>query len=224
MKTFDLFPTLVATETYSSHSEFKQIFFDNLPKYTREDGITGEQSGHIDLHLNPDFEDLFRFVSNVAEDYIETLIGTKDIWEIWLVKTWFSDFNVPMHNHEDAHLSFVYYVNVPENAQNPLHFLPPVNHTNDLTSGMFMAHKDTPAVKHNNQYNCNSVVFTPEEGVLIMFPAKLRHMVENNIKELQPNIQDRRISLAGDFILTLKEPTARSMGLQPISNWRSMNK
>ena len=220
MKTFDLFPTLVGTETYTSHKQFKQVFFDNLPKYIREDGLTGEQSGHIDLHLNPDFEDLFKFISSVAEDYIDTLVGTKDTWQPWLVKTWFSDFSVPAHNHEDAHLSFVYYVNVPREAKHPLHFMPPANRCNDLTNGMFLAHKDTAAVAYNNQYNCNSVLFTPEEGVLVIFPAKLRHAVENLTKTTPPKIEDRRISLAGDFVLTLKEPTARSMGLQPISNWR----
>jgi hypothetical protein len=221
MKTFDLFPTLVGTETYADHNRFKQVFFDNLPKYLREDGITGEQSGHVDLHLNPDFEDLFKFVSGVAEDYIDTLVGTKDMWQPWLVKTWFSDFSVPAHNHDDAHLSFVYYVNVPEDASNPLHFMPPLDRCNDLTRGMFVANKTIPAVKYNNQYNCNSVLFTPEEGALVVFPAKLRHMVENTTRQLQPDMKDRRISLAGDFVLTFKEPTARSMGLQPISNWRN---
>jgi hypothetical protein len=220
MKTFDLFPTLVGTETYAGHKQFKQVFFDSLPKYIREDGITGEQSGHIDLHLNSDFEDFFKFVSKVTEDYVEILVGTKDTWQPWLVKTWFSDFNVPPHNHDDAHLSFVYYVNVPKSMACPLHFFPPLKHTNDLTNGMFLAHKNIATVKHNNQYNCNSVLFTPEEGALIIFPAKLSHAVENTVKELQSKFEDRRISLAGDFILTLKEPTARSMGLQPINNWR----
>lgn len=221
MKTFDLFPTLVATETYTDHEQFKQIFFENLPKYLREDGITGEESGHIDLHLNPDFEDLFKFVAGVAEDYIEELVGSKDIWQPWLVKTWFSDFNVPVHNHDDAHLSFVYYVSVPNAVANPLHFMPPADRCNDLTTGMFLANKTIPAVKYSNQYNCNSVLFVPEEGALVVFPAKLRHMVENTTKQLEPDIKDRRISLAGDFVLTFKEPTARSMGLQPISNWRN---
>jgi len=224
MKTYDLFPTLVATETYEHHDQFKQIFFDNLPKYLREDGITGEESGHVDLHLNPDFEEFFRFVSGVANEYIETLVGTKEIWESWLVKTWFSDFNVPMHNHGDAHLSFVYYVNVPEIAAYPLHLLPPIDRPNDLTTGMFLANKDAKAVEYNNQYNCNSVEFRPSEGILLVFPAKLGHMVKTHKTDQPPNIKDRRISLAGDFILTFKEKTARSMGLQPISNWRSMNK
>lgn len=222
MKTFDLFPTLVGTEVYPEHEQFKKIFFDNLPKYLREDGITGEQSGHVDLHLNPDFEDLFRFISGVAEDYIEELIGLKDIWDLWLVKTWFSDFSVPIHNHADAHLSFVYYVNVPYDKDSPLHMIAPDDRLNDLVSGMFLRNKDIKVVKYNNQYNCNSVEFRPYEGALIIFPAKLKHFVEST--RPSDNIENRRISLAGDFVLTFKETTARSMGLQPISNWRSMNK
>lgn len=224
MKTYDLFPTLVVTETYKQHDQFKKIFFDNLPKYLREDRITGEQSGHVDLHLNPDFEEFFQFVSSTANEYIDTLIGTKEIWEPWLVKTWFSDFNVPLHSHDDAHLSFVYYVNIPKNAAYPLHFIPPIDRLNDLTGGMFLSHKDVKAVEYNNQYNCSSVEFQPTEGALLVFPAKMKHLVETHKVELQPKITDRRISLAGDFILTLKEKTARSMGLQPVSNWRSMNK
>jgi hypothetical protein len=221
MKTFDLFPTLVATDTYEQHDEFKQVFFHNLPKYLRADGITGEQSGHVDLHLNPDFEEFFQFVSSVANEYIDTLIGTKDIWEPWLVKTWFSDFNVPAHNHDDAHLSFVYYVNVPKTAAYPLHFLPPLDMPNDLTRGMFLPNKDIKVVEYNNQYNCNSVELQATEGALVVFPAKLRHGVESAVGRRPTKINDRRISLAGDFVLTFKDKTARSMGLQPVSNWRT---
>jgi len=89
---------------------------------------------------------------------------------------------------------------------------------NDLVNGMFLANKNSAVVVYNNQYNCNSVEFQPYEGALIIFPAKLHHFVEST--KPSDNIKNRRISLAGDFILTLKEPTARSMGLQPINNWR----
>lgn len=222
MKTYDLFPTLVGTEIYSKHDEFKRIFFSNLPKYLREDGITGEESGHVDLHLNSDFEDFFKFVSNTAEEYIQELIGSKDIWELWLVKTWFSDFSVPSHNHEDAHLSFVYYVNVPIDVASPLHMIPPGNRANDLVSGMFLDSKTDEVLKEYNQYNCKSVRFEPKEGGLIVFPSKINHVVEDVRKK--DRIEDRRISIAGDFILTYKKQNCRSMGLQPIQNWRSMNR
>lgn len=222
MKTFDLFPTLVGTEIYKDHANFKKKFFDSLPKYTREDGITGEESGHVAIHLNPDFEDFFQFVSSVAEDYIEELVGSKDIWEPWIVKSWFSDFSVPMHDHADAHLSFVYYVNVPLGKASSLHMIPPVDRLNDLTGGMFLKNKNVEVVKQNNQYNCDSVLFHPSEGALVLFPARMKHVVEPI--QQSDNIYDRRISIAGDFILTFKETTARSMGLQPVSNWRSFDK
>jgi hypothetical protein len=221
MKTFELFPTLVAADLYDDKDSFKKIFFDNIDQYVREDGVTGEASGNVDLHLNPQFVNLFRFVSNTAEQYIEALVGTKEIWEPWIVKSWFSDFSVPAHDHADAHLSFVYYVNVPPDKASPLHMIPPIDRLNDLTSGMFLPNKNIEVVKYNNQYNCTSVVFQPSEGTLLLFPSKMKHTVEPF--QRSDNIQDNRISIAGDFILTFKETTARSMGLQPISNWRSMN-
>jgi hypothetical protein len=223
MKTYDLFPTLIASETYSDAASFRKTFFDNISLYQRDDGITGEQSGHVDLHLNPEFEPFFKFVSSAASDYVEQLVGSKDIWQPWLVKTWFSDFSVPPHSHSDAHLSFVYYVNVPADKRHQLHFIPPVERLNDLTGGMFLPNKDIEPVDEFNQYNCNSVAFTPQEGGLLMFPARLQHVVEQHPPQDVP-IDQKRISIAGDFILAFKEKTARSMGLQPISNWRSWDK
>lgn len=224
MKTFDIFPTLIGSETYSDHEQFKSIFFENVENYLGEDGVTGEASGHVDLHLNPKFEDFFKFVSSQANDYVETLVGSKDIWEPWIVKTWFSDFSVGAHDHADAHLSFVYYVNVPTNKQYPLHFIPPVDRLNDLTKGMFLFNKDHPAINNYNQYNCHSVSFGPEEGTLILFPARLQHAVESLNPKPGETIKDSRVSLAGDIVLTFKEKTARSMGLQPVSMWRSFDK
>jgi hypothetical protein len=221
MKKFDIFPTLIGSETYNNHEQFKSIFFEEVQKYLREDGVTGEASGHVDLHHNPKFEDFFKFVSSQANDYIETLVGSKDMWEPWIVKTWFSDFSVNQHDHADAHLSFVYYVNIPEDKQHPLHFIPPANRLNDLTNGMFLFNKDHAPINSYNEYNCNSVSFPPEEGALIIFPAKLQHAVECINPRPTGSIETSRISLAGDFLLTFRQPSARSMGLQPVSNWRS---
>lgn len=221
MKTFDLFPTLVAADLYDDKDSFKKIFFDNIDQYTREDGVTGEASGNVDLHLNPNFNGLFTFVSSVADQYIGKLVGTEDIWEPWLVKSWFSDFNVPAHDHADAHLSFVYYVNVSEQRASPLHFIPPADRANDLVSGMFLPNKDVDVVTEYNNYNCSSATFVPQEGMVIVFPAKLRHVVEPDVNSRPERIHDRRISIAGDFVLTFKQKTSRSMGLQPVSNWRS---
>lgn len=221
MKTFDLFPTLVGVDLYDDRNSFKKTFFDSIDQYKREDGVTGEASGNVDLHTNPYFTNIFTFISNVAQQYIEKIVGTKDIWEPWLVKSWFSDFSVPAHDHADAHLSFVYYVNVPAGQANPLHFIPSNDRANDLVNGMFLPNKDIDVVTEYNNYNCSSATFVPQEGMVIVFPARLRHVVEPDLNERPETIQDRRISIAGDFILTFKEKTPRSMGLQPVSNWRT---
>jgi hypothetical protein len=88
---------------------------------------------------------------------------------------------------------------------------------------MFMSDRNINVVENYNQYNCSSTAFTAQERMLIIFPARMQQVVETLTTKPTDNLIDRRISLAGDFILTFKESTARSMGLQPISNWRQFN-
>ena len=220
MQTYDLFPTLVGADEYPDWEIFKQKFFDNLVHYTRADGLTGEASGFIDLHLNEDFQDFFKYVADVAKKYVNTIVS-EDVWELWLVKTWYSDFPVPLHDHADSHLSFVYYVNVPENCDQTLQFINPKTNLNDLTRGMFLGEQNKNVEFDRNQYNCTAIEFPLKEGYLIVFPSRLQHVVKtSNDVHIKQDASKSRISIAGDFVLTFKEPMPRGMGLQPINNWR----
>lgn len=223
MQKFDLFPTLVCADLYSEHEAFKQTFFDNISNYTRQDGITGEASGFVDLHLNKEFSSFFEYVTSVANNYVNTIVD-EDVWVLWLVKSWYNNFPVPTHNHADSHLSFVYFVNVPAECDQTLNFLNPKTNLNDLTSGMFLGELNKPTSFQRNQYNCSAIEVPSSEGCLIVFPSKLDHFVKAaDINPLDNDPSKCRITLAGDFIITFKEPTARSMGLQPVRNWRQFN-
>lgn len=222
MQTINLFPTLVGIDTYSEHQVFKKIFFEQLRLYTRQDGVTGEASGFVDLQLNQQFEHFFKYVSSVANQYIRTLVGSDDVWDLWLVKSWYNNFAVPRHDHSDSHLSFTYYVNVPEGLDQPLHFVTPDENLNDLTKGMFLGELNKPLAFERNQYNCASAAFPAIEGMLNVFPSRLQHFVEAPTRlPISEDPLDCRVSIAGDFVLTFKQTTPRSMGLQPVSNWRT---
>jgi hypothetical protein len=71
----------------------------------------------------------------------------------------------------------------------------------------------------------------PVEGQIIVFPSKLKHSVmPDNHKEpiiakdegskTVDDLLERRICIAGDFILTHKNKTNQYLGLQPIKNWK----
>ena len=64
----------------------------------------------------------------------------------------------------------------------------------------------------------------------ILFPATLNHdtighdeLSTNKIEGIN-DVENRRISIAGDIILTYKEKIAKHLGLQPIKNWRMFEK
>jgi hypothetical protein len=151
-----------------------------------------------------------------------------------LVKTWFSaikEASIPQHDHSDAHLSFAYYVNIPDEAPSAeIRFVAPRPQPNDLHSGMFGQTFDgIYPVKEWNIFNSPSWGFTPMEGSLFVFPASLSHFTNNNIKNPTQNtksadidiLKKKRICLAGDFILTFANKSNRSMGIQPVSNWKT---
>jgi hypothetical protein len=90
------------------------------------------------------------------------------------------------------------------------------------------------SIKWNNtknvwdELNSYSWEFAPKEGQLFVFPSTLPHdtvgQSDETIDEGNPTIEmlnENRICLAADIVLTYKEQTPHPLGLQPISNWRT---
>ena len=235
-----MFPTLIGEWTYEQQPEFKEKFFTNLHKHCNSDGFTGEVGSHHDpkhaefisfnIHHNPEFTDFFSYVSNCAREYVDKLRVDVNMWNFNLIKTWIGitdNFAVPVHNHSDAHLAFVYYVNIPDTAHKaPIHFVSPK--PNDLTGNMF--HTRPPMFSSVIEWNIfNSITWNwePVEGMLMMFPSKLNHYTKTGVlggfDELSPDPavqRSRRIAIAGDFLLTYKKPENISYGIQPTESWR----
>jgi hypothetical protein len=136
-----------------------------------------------------------------------------------------------MHNHSDAHLSFVYYANVPDGSGN-LIFQHDRTFLNDLTKGMFLEdYEKRPPINAYNQFNAMSVAYEAKEGLIVIFPAGLDHMTAPSLSATEGDLQTadvniikrRRISIAGDFLLTFKNPVHTAMGLQPVKKWRNFS-
>ena len=81
-----------------------------------------------------------------------------------------------------------------------------------------------------NIHNSPTWFFKPQEGQLLMFPGKLYHHTggygsgqpDTGCKTLD-DLKPRRISIAGDFLLTYNRKIGRAYGIQPVSNWRTFN-
>jgi hypothetical protein len=226
-----LFPTLIGEWYYERHYAFKEVFFKNILNHITPNGGWGENSGHVDLHHDPEFVNFFTLVSYQAREYVTQLRVDPDMFDFNLIKTWatISDkWSVPRHDHQDAHLSFVYYMNIPDKTPSAPIFFENMHKPNDLVGNMFHIQNNNSAlVKEWNPYNSLTWSWTPFEGMMLLFPANLKHHTNTGFPgatdPLTTNIdtlKTRRISIAGDFLLTYKKKEGISFGIQPVSNWK----
>lgn len=223
------FHTLICDFESQTHKQFKDIFYNNLSKYVHPEGIDGEHAD-VAFHHNTEFDFFFKEMTDFGKKYLETLSLDPEEYDLHLVKCWWhsiSKNHIPMHNHSDAHLSFVYYVNVPADT-GLLHFqADPQNFANDLTKGLFLEdYNGKLPIKNYNYFNAMSVSYETKEAKVIVFPATLNHMTtvyndKDTVTSDVEVIKKRRISVSGDFLITYKNTKNIAMGLQPVKNWRN---
>jgi len=220
----NIFPVTVAVDTYHDAQNFKRIFHENRRNHAIEiDGVlhSTETTGHVKFHLDPNFKPLFDFIGDALIKHFEynLRIDTSKI-DTYITKAWASvvrnNWHVPMHAHGEAHYSFCYYVQVPENSDS-LHF-----YSKCLNEPFYNAfHHEQQLVKEYNFNNSTSWYFENKEGELYIFPASLNHNTKNIRSEISNPAE--RIAIAGDVMLVLKDNNKLSYGLQPVSNWSKIN-
>lgn len=223
-----LFPTLVIQEQYAGKEEFKKIFMKKIFKYMTVEGYSNEYTNHVNIHHEETFAPLFGHVTVMIGQYLESLAIDPNVFDINIIKTWMNitkERHTPFHSHEDAHLSFTYYVHIPDNLEKPLVFASTPPHMNDPYYGMISFNS-----KEKNTYNAYEEAFTPKFGDTFVFPAKLNHYtVGYGVDEKDPgcksveDLMNRRICLAGDVLFTYKKNMPKPTGIQPTSNWRIFN-
>jgi hypothetical protein len=106
---------------------------------------------------------------------------------------------VGRHHHPNAHLSGVYYLNGDGSGRNGcIRFFPP-SALNELVPGLAVGHggpilDEGPAAA---RWNAPWVDLAPRAGLLVLFPARLDHMVLENT-----DTNDSRFSISFDLVLT----------------------
>jgi len=219
-----LFPTLLTEFEYPEKDAFKNAFYQGIFKYMSPEGYSSEFTGHVNIHHEPSFEPFFKFASDCVKQYIARLHLDPNLFEYNVVKTWMNitkNRMTPMHNHADAHMSFTYYINIPKEFSKPIRFF---NYN--------MRHEPFPGcIKFNDpskwdDFNAYTWQIEPQEGRLFVFPANLTHDTVGHEEEKEPgcftpdDLDQMRVCLACDILLTYKNKAAKPLGVQPVSNWR----
>jgi len=220
-----IFPTLVLQDRYKDQENFKPIFLKNLFKYFTMEGYSNEFSGHVYMHHEESYAPFFIAITKLIEEYVRTIGIDPNLFDVNIIKTWMNitkERQTPFHSHEDAHLSFTYYPHIPNKIEKPLVFASTPPHMNDPYYGMISFNAN-----ERNIYNEYEHAFTPSEGDIFVFPAKLNHYTigygedvkDTGVKSME-DLLDRRVCLAGDILFTYREVQPKPTGIQPIQNWR----
>jgi hypothetical protein len=223
----NFFPTTAYIGEIENHINHKKSFYEVYPKFdwkrdqfnTTVSENVGNPLLHLEESLNPLFEDIIDHIKN----YAHNVLLLKDVFDFVITKTWLSRSQnskdqIPWHIHSTSHISFAYYVNVPQNA----HALKFLNQhlPNSLFLGMTKDHPDysRQLVKEYNDINCETFFMVPNEGNIIAFPSKTTH----STSFMSEKFEGERLAIVGDVTLVLKEENlSYSMGYIHQKYWKT---
>ena len=234
-----LFPTLVYQANLADPKVWKAEFLKSLPDHsfstTAEQGgkhFAGEYHGQSLLHLDNGLSKFFDALAIQVTDYLKVLGMRPELFDLQCLKSWFvicepqneSADDAPAtsllpHNHSCSDVSWVYYVDVPEDCPAITFHSGRTPPTEPFGSAFHYdwQNDNKSAVTTFNQWNRDTWSIVPKEGDLLLFPGHQLHSVEAN------HTDQRRISVAGDLALTLKpQYIDREFGRTAPENWKKL--
>jgi len=189
----NLFPTQVAVIDTESQDLCKKYADIVLSQMTDDNKVELETYSNWctsdNLHTSADFKELVDLIDITAKDFFDDVLGI-DNDDLTLSSMWSNvskrDTQHQIHQHPNSYFSGVLYLNAPENSGN-LIFVDPRPTKN-------MAHAD---FKKESGISSRSWQYTPETGLLILFPSWLEHGTQRS--RILPN--ENRISLSFNYTL-----------------------
>lgn len=184
MTTREIFPTLIYVTQYPGdvkklqeallpkiHSWFDQTKINNQASM-RGDGICSYNVKR-DLHLDPAFDELVKFVNEHAGLYWNALNYNKDmrpeVYEMW-TNIYKQDSFIETHNHSPIHMTASFYLQHPDNGGN-----------------IVFEHPNATLLKHQ-PYAFDQIRYTAFEkevsvttGTLVIFPGYMNHKTQPNL-------------------------------------------
>ncbi|MEO1403418.1 MAG: TIGR02466 family protein [Cyanobacteria bacterium J06635_1] len=161
---------------------------------------TGDLHGVERIHTDPRFAWIVEQVELHTLTYLQALGLDLSKVELYIQRAWpvvsRHQQEVGAHCHNTAHISAVYYIEVPQSGTDEAGCLVFFDDTrpNEVSPGL--GSENTDIIAEWNYLNQDQAVYLPTEGRLLLFPAKQRHAVMINHTEA------KRVSLSFDIVLT----------------------
>lgn len=231
-----LFPTLVYEAQLPSADGFAADFasvqeeFGFEPKVRGEARYNaGEYHGQILLHQNQKLQPFFQTLAQHVAKYLSALGMRAELFDMQCLKSWFvlcdttpeeDDDAIVPHNHSCSDISWVYYVDVPQDA-GTVRFHGPTPPPTAMFQSAFhydWHNDDKSAINTVNWWNSDTWSVPTQPGTLLIFPGHQVHSVEAN------RSTERRVSVAGDVGLTLKKQHRNlEFGRTSPKHWRDFS-
>jgi len=220
----NVFPLSVYVSDVAEHARLKEDLLAKvkaMPPY--EPGTryawTGDVKGHGFIHLEEDFAPWLDAMLPHIHRYLELLRLRIEYLDIFFQRSWPTmakrHQEIASHNHENSHISLVYYLNKPERAGG-LRLLMK-NSPNEIVPNLFSAAAAVQPFFHERTvFNSNHVDLDLNEGQVVIFPSKTMHQT------LQSEASDDRISLVADIAIMLKPEHACEKFMPAFSMWKKL--
>lgn len=161
---------------------------------------TGDLHGVEQIHTLTDFSWIVAQVEQHTTIYLQELGVDLSKVDLYIQRAWpivsRTEQEVGSHCHNTAHISAVYYIQVPTvDTYDPgrLVFFDDAR-VNEVSPGL--GSENTDIVAADNYFNQLQIAYEPVAGRLMIFPAKQRHAVTMN------ETDEVRVSLSFDIVLT----------------------
>lgn len=223
------FPLAIYYEDLPEAPTYQQHLLDAVLKLEQEGAEprnypemawTGDLHGVEQIHTHPAFSWIVEQVESHVAIYLQELGVDLSKVDLYIQRAWpivsRPEQEVGAHCHNTAHISAVYYIQVPtEDTADPgsLVFFNDAR-VNEVSPGL--GSENTDIMDADNYFNQLYTAYVPVEGRLLIFPAKQRHAVTMN------ETDEVRVSLSFDIVLTAtgKAAGAYEFLTPPPSQWK----
>jgi uncharacterized protein (TIGR02466 family) len=220
----NLFPLSIYINDVPEHASLKEHLIakvKSLPAYQPGTGYawTGDVKGHGFIHLDEAFEPWLDAMVPHIKRYLELLQLRTEYLDIYFQRSWPTlakrNQEIATHNHENAHISLVYYLNKPKHSGGLRMLMP--NPPNEIVPNLFGASVAVqPFFVERTPFNSTYVDLDLEEGQVMLFPSKTLHQTVTN------EADDDRISLVADIAVMLNEDTECEKFMPAFRMWKKL--
>lgn len=223
-KIVNLFPLSVYIDDVAEHAELKTKLLpgiQSLPPY-RPDARwawTGDVEGHGFIHLEEAYQPWVAAMVPHVHRYLELLRLRTEYLDVFFQRSWPTMTRrrqeIGGHNHENCHISLVYYLHKPEGSGG-IRFMMP-HAPNEIVPNLFSAATAVqPFFHERTPFNSTHADLDLDEGQVLIFPSKTLHQTSTN----QTN--DDRVSLVADIAVMLKPDAQCEKFMPSFAHWRKV--